>query len=727
MIKLDRIKKKLGRKTVAMGLAVTLGITTLLPSILNAQNLIPLLSTAKVAPTWTAETEAQGNEKYDKILHDSGSGLNHSATGLAFNVVYFNGNNEYPTRGWPLGGLRYLEPVDGKDNSEYKDFEMRHTYCVANHVPLNIEEGTRAFCSGVYTVNSKPDWAMLGNPTFNFLMIALACNYADSVSNGVIPRNTWGAFNDPAVGDAVVCQMISWIATYDGGGFVGDWETDLNQFRNFANYYNTLLTVFNEKDPYISNYLAAPPDADSGAAISGLTTKIDAIFYDVWMAANLTSQLTADWAQGLTFISSKITQENGQYKATVTMTGVPESASVYMTQIPFQGYGDWKLQMAKVSNPSLAPDYTGPKTGNNVEWTLTSATGATDENGCIGSLDYDNTDIRGLMPVDMTKAKLYTFDTKNYNAADPAFGQTQTQFGSVIEKGLKLYVKYGESPTPDENVSVHRYEHTENWKANYNVNLYKLDSETGKPISGSHWDILEKFDDSQLDNTDLDRTPDNPGSFDVETGSLVATEWGDDSVEDNYSGNMGVLDADANKYNWKNDGGTQFERWDDPESDPCTRDDNKTGADGKLYEVDSAGNVTSDVAHTDVKNYTYHKGYCGGHPAPEIEYEELTGDEEEDAQIEEDNQALHDEAWAKWYAEVATCEQLVKEGGFFHSINPGEAKTAMEADRDEFYKQFISLTYEYSAREIEAAPGYIIHGTHTDDIPIEWRVVTSSE
>ncbi len=51
----------------------------------------------------------------------------------------------------------------------------------------------------------------------------------------------------------------------------------------------------------------------------------------------------------------------------------------------------------------------------------------------------------------------------------------------------------------------------------------------------------------------------------------------------------------------------------------------------------------------------------------------------------------------------------------------------MEEDRDQFYKDFISLTYEYSAKEIQATKGYILHGIHTDDIPVEWRVVTSSE
>lgn len=86
--------------------------------------------------------------------------------------------------------------------------------------------------------------------------------------------------------------------------------------------------------------------------------------------------------------------------------------------------------------------------------------------------------------------------------------------------------------------------------ATYNVNLYKFDSETGKPLADSHWDILERFDDSQLDNTDLDRKPENPGEYTSGLGSLNSTDWGDDSVEDNYNGDMGVTDSDTNKYNW---------------------------------------------------------------------------------------------------------------------------------------------------------------------------------
>ena len=215
----------------------------------------------------------------------------------------------------------------------------------------------------------------------------------------------------------------------------------------------------------------------------------------------------------------------------------------------------------------------------------------------------------------------------------------------------------------------------------YNINLLKYDSETGKPLADSHWDVLEKFDDTQLDNTDLDRTPDEPGTYESGLGSLNQTAWGEDEIVFNYFGNKGVTESDTNKYNWGNDGGSQFETWDDPYRDPCKRDDNVTGRDGLLYEIDSSGNKSETPAHTDIKGYTYHKGYCTGHPAPEIEYLECECEEECDC--EEINQQLHDEAWAAWYEEVKKCEKLVEEGGFFHCIEPGDAaKEAMEADRD---------------------------------------------
>lgn len=253
-------------------------------------------------------------------------------------------------------------------------------------------------------------------------------------------------------------------------------------------------------------------------------------------------------------------------------------------------------------------------------------------------------------------------------------------------------------------LEVHRYKHSEDWQTTYNVDLRKLDSETGKPLKGSHWDILEydtlgDWDDAgtQLGNTYLDHPKDE-------------------------ASNIGT------KYNWANDSGTQFTRWDD--EDTCNRDDNVTGADGYLYETNTIGNPTSTKAHSDTYDYTYTKGYCTGHPKPIVVHYECDHEEDEDCDCDELNAKLDALAEEAWQEQVDYCEQLAAEGGFFHTAEESisdAAKNELIADRDQFYDDFISLTYDYSAEEIAARDGYIIHGNHTDDIPVERVVIHSSE
>lgn len=251
----------------------------------------------------------------------------------------------------------------------------------------------------------------------------------------------------------------------------------------------------------------------------------------------------------------------------------------------------------------------------------------------------------------------------------------------------------GGGSTPSAGAEVIRYKHTEQFTADYTVNLRKFDSETGQPLEGSHWDILEAFPDyqSQLDATMLEGAE-----------------------------------------NWANDSGTQFIKWDgwdqgngNPDGgtpDPCALDDDVTNSEGILTYGGSG-----DVAHTDTKNYTYIKGFCGGHPEkPEPEEDEETGE------------ILNQDEIDAWEEEVETCTELVAEGGFFcataengyengEDSSGEESKKEMEDDRDLYYEQFISLVYKYSAVETQARPGYIIHDVHTDDIPIEEKTVTSSQ
>lgn len=655
-----------------------------------------------VAPTWT--------DAPDQWIAAHPQYAGYKKTGLAFNLSGY-----YDNKSWPLGGAMYLQARPGYENpEEFKKFEGRHTYCSGSHESaVAITPGTRAFCSGEYRIGQNLfEEAVTGktNPNFNFLMLAIACSYPGDYK---VKNDNQSSYEDPEAASDAVIQAIAWMATdKDSPGFTG--EAFPNDFQLFkSKYYDRLMTAFTGQ-PEMDNWLKAVPQPSAQVTQYGLANMADALFYDIWCASYLTAQLTPKWDEQIATFTAPMKEEDGEYVVEIEIPNEPGILN-YMTGIKLKGHGDWT------------------QTESPAEHTLrfTSTSGELDEYGSIGYLYWPKEYIGGLMPVDPTKAHLYTFDI--YNLAgnlypNGAFGRTQTQFASYTEQGLNIYVTVGEDEpdSGDSKCEVVRHKHTETWDSTYIVNLYKFDSETGKPVEGARWDILERFDDSQLANTDLDRTPDHPGTYTAGIGDLASTQWGNDTVEENYTGEMGVTVSDTNRYNWGNDQGSQFIRWDNPQEDPCKRDENVTGADGKLYEIDSSGSITGDPAHRDTYSYHYMKGYCDGHPAPEFDYVEC--DHEGECDCDEINQEIHDEGWKAWKKEVETCEQLVEEGGFFHCISTdGAAKAALEEDRDQFYKDFISLTYEYSAKEIQAAKGYILHGIHTDDIPVEWRVVTSSE
>ena len=250
-------------------------------------------------------------------------------------------------------------------------------------------------------------------------------------------------------------------------------------------------------------------------------------------------------------------------------------------------------------------------------------------------------------------------------------------------------------PDNPDTVPIIRYKHTEQFSADYNVRLKKYDSETGQPLKDSYWDILEAFPDadSQLGATSLEE-----------------------------------------QSNWANESGSQFKKWEDWDygagnrkgeqaNDPCDDDMNATNENGDLvYD-------NQDIAHTDTKYYTYTKGFCGGHPAkPEPEEDPETGEIENQDEID------------AWEDEVETCQKLIDEAatGYYcataengytggEDADGAKSKKEMEDDRDARYAEFISLQYKYSAIELQARPGYILHSVHTDDIPIEEKTVTSSQ
>ncbi len=123
--------------------------------------------------------------------------------------------------------------------------------------------------------------------------------------------------------------------------------------------------------------------------------------------------------------------------------------------------------------------------------------------------------------------------------------------------------------------------------------------------------------------------------------------------------------------------------------------------------------------------YEYDKVYAG-HPEPEyLEVPELVTDEqggdnsEEIAAIEEENERLQRE----WEALVERCEAETD----FHHDDIEVARQMMLEDRDESYRQFIRLLYRYTLREQQAREGYVLHGLHNDDLPVETVVSNAAQ
>lgn len=669
-------------------------------------------------PTWDSA-------RYGEDISING----YQPTGLMYENKVFHLGAPVKDGNFPAGAKQYL--VENKKNSkgEFKEFDKTFIYCVEGHTENEmIHLGSQAFLERVWTPHDPPKAFPKGdnanNPVlrnFNFLMIVYATHMGrnDSIE----------ACNDANAGTAkyIVASIVNWMAA-DYCKFTGDFNTDLQLFRDDANYISVVQQMNPNAvgDRSVYNQLASRSVAPEYAA-RGCENWAEWMFGNIWDAASITGQFTTDSEETVYF--AKMDHSTDTY--TITIPYPNETVKAYYQGFSAKDlYGDWT--------------YSGPTVAGLV---FTSQSGEIPDDGKgVGTLYWLNpSQVGAELAKDLGSAGLATFKFYTKVPGDftnqlYAFDISQTYFAAKLDKDLEVHVRVGSG----KGGQVKRYKHTEGFGASYNVSLSTFDSETGKPLAGSQWDILEKFNDSQLDDTDLDL--DDPGRYSSNLGSLTGASWEEDQggdeerISNNYSGDTGLNDSYSNRYNQGNSSGSQFERWSDPEKDPCPEDKHITGENGELHYVNSQGKIVNKKAHSDNKNYTYEKGYCSGHPAPVVEYEEVpeleydeeTGDptnEDEIEAVEQRNQALHDTKWDEWLAGVQECERLVEKGGFFHAIDTSGApqKEALEQDRDQFYKYFISLDYEYSAKETAPAPGYALHGSHPDDIPVEWRTVSSSE
>lgn len=706
------------KRNTAMIMAILLATMAFLPyvppTMVSFADYAQLIETVSL-PSW------------DATRYEADNINNYKPTGLMYENKVFHLGSPVNEGNFPAGAKQYL--VENKQHSkgEYNEFDKTFLYCVQGHERNTmIHLGSQAFFDNSWTPNNPPPLfpKKIGDTErekFNFLMNVYASYMGrnDSIE----------ACNDANAGTAkyIVASVINWLAA-DECAFTGtDLKTDLGIFQSSDNY-KAVVKQMNPNavgDRSVYNQLSSTQISEEYKA-KGCSNWSDWMFGQVWDAATITKKLDVDAEE--TVYYAKIDHVTETYTITVPYPNVAVK-DYYQRFSAKDLYGDWA--------------YNGPTDAGLV---FSSQSGEVPSDGKgIGLLYWANPGQYGLeLAKDIGSAKLATFKFYTSKPNDPnpnsyTFDASQTYFVAKLDKDLEVHVVPGSLPN-----GVIRYKHTEAFGANYNVSFSMFDSETGKPLVYSRWDILEKFDDSQLDDTDLDL--EGPENYSSNLGSLTGASWEEDAggneerISLNYSGDTGLNDSGANRYNQGNSSGSQFKRWNNPENDPCSADDHITNENGELHYVDSLGRMVNKKAHSDAKSYTYEKGYCSGHTAPIIEYEEVpepeyneeTGEQtnaDDIEAVEERNQAFHDAKWNEWLAGVQECERLVEKGGFFHAIDPtGKTQEeALEKDRDQFYKDFISLTYKYSAKETTPAPGYAIHGSHPDDIPVEWRTVSSSE
>lgn len=268
-------------------------------------------------------------------------------------------------------------------------------------------------------------------------------------------------------------------------------------------------------------------------------------------------------------------------------------------------------------------------------------------------------------------------------------------------------------------VNFQAYRHAEDFTATYNVQLYKYDHETGKPLEGAKFALYERFDDKDEVNTFND-------------GAAELYEGGG-----SYAG--GYLDGTVLWDGFRNVGSIS---------------------------TDGSGRGSQTIEH----KYHYDKTFCDGHPAPgfvpvpEPEEEEdeegnseiVNQDEIDAAQAE--NMALA-ETWLTCYADCKAKEGELS-GVHFHwlmdGVSEGEISGIAESggsegetpdagptesadgatsydssgcktDCEATFAKFIAMKYSYVWEEFKARDGYIIHDTHSDDLPIEVITTDSSE
>ena len=273
-----------------------------------------------------------------------------------------------------------------------------------------------------------------------------------------------------------------------------------------------------------------------------------------------------------------------------------------------------------------------------------------------------------------------------------------------------------DAPAGSAGISFRVYRHEETMISTYNIQFHKYDHETGKPLEHAAFKLYERFDDREEINRNRD------GEVQIYEGGAPYKSYHGDSpvVWDDFRFISGMA-SDENGYSAKT------------------------------------------VNHS----YHYDKTFCDGHPAPgfvsvpDEEYDEegnLINEGEIDA-AQSENMRMAGE-WLNCHAACQEHSSGDFKGVHFHwlmpevdmgeissirgyggspgdrpdagkttSASPDESyqESGCQTDCQETYDKFISLKYSYALIEEQARPGYVLHGVHADDLPIEVVTTDASE
>jgi uncharacterized surface anchored protein len=347
------------------------------------------------------------------------------------------------------------------------------------------------------------------------------------------------------------------------------------------------------------------------------------------------------------------------------------------------GLSDWETFKKYCDITAVTPGLLINTEGQNLSWSFPNAPAGQKPTEAVMKISYDPTIFRVL---EVAGGLEY------FQCNVPGSQQLYRAIGKLKEITCEFFLttKYSANaptPTPGDGgeISLKGYQHNETFKSNYKVDLEKRDYETGNPLQGSTWQVLEHFDDGQL-------------SADESDGGII---------EDNM------------------------------------RENPTTWQDWLVFDDDLVTNASGRVSHKDTRFYDFGHAYCNGHPLPpEPEIDESEGGEGEEGEgSDEADEAAeeYERLMEEWQAAVDECEaRAAASGGTFHhwlcnsEDEPSEEEafeaSGCKAARDAAYETFINLEYDYTFRETKPRDGYIIHDPgHPDDVPIEIITTAASE